>query len=91
LDRQAEFLYKQKLLEVWNCRKSISTILHIPGLMRPEDGLLPCSRSAGHPQDVEVLDRYAPGCNSQTTKRPELQFRALLAEDGAERLELASA
>ena len=46
--------------------------------MRPEDGLLPHPSTAGRLQDVGVLDSYAPLCNAENTKHPELQFRAVL-------------
>jgi hypothetical protein len=38
-----------------------------------------------------VMDRGGTviECNSENTKRPEIRFRALLTEGGAERLELA--
>src|SRR3712207_2064113 len=65
-----------------NSQKSISRILHIAAGVGAEDGLLPRQITGGRPQDVGVLANYAPRCNSQITKQPEVRFNAVLG-DGA--------
>jgi hypothetical protein len=72
--------YSPKCLEKRNSQKSISTILNSPNPMRLEDGLLPRPSTAGHPQDIGVLDSYASRCKSHNTKRPELQFHVVLGQ-----------
>jgi hypothetical protein len=46
--------------------------------MRLEVGQVPRPSTAGRPQNIGVLDSYAPRCNIENTKRPELRFRAAL-------------
>ena len=61
-----------------NSRNVISMILHSPATIRAGKSLLPRPSTGGCPQDVGVLDNYAPRCKSQNTKLCELRFRAVL-------------
>jgi hypothetical protein len=63
-----------------NSRKSVCHLLLIVAPMRLENGLLSRPSTAGRPQDVGVLDSYAPQCNTRITKRYELAFRAILGD-----------
>ncbi len=65
-------------------RKSISTILHSPAPIRVGESLLLGPSTRGRPQDVGVLDNYAPRCKSQITKQSELRFHTVLGNGDRE-------
>jgi hypothetical protein len=67
-----------------NSRKSKSTILHSPIPIRAGESLLPRPSTAERPQDVGVLNSYAPRCNTRITKSPEFRFHAVLNENAPE-------